>query len=128
MVVEDYLGDTSGLTLAEHGAYMLSMMLYVRKCEALTVHEMRRLCGGQYNRVVKFYVAHGDFWHHKRIDTDLAEDRRKSRMFKIKSQKMVEARQRLRQKRERNGHDSLNSKLHNSQGLQAAIPVDGGRL
>lgn len=87
-VVEDYILDTSDLTLAQHGAYLRSMMFYYRKGAALTVQEMKMACGREHNRIIAFYIRHDGHWHHKRIDSDLKKSREKSEMYRIKSEKM----------------------------------------
>jgi uncharacterized protein YdaU (DUF1376 family) len=69
----DYLRDTVGLTNAQHGAYLLSIIKYWNKGEALTAHEIRESCGRQSGRVIKFYVLDGGKYHHKRIDCELAK-------------------------------------------------------
>ncbi len=50
MVVEEYLSDTSGLSLGEHGAYYLSMLHYYRRQEALSDVDMRQICQIHYKK------------------------------------------------------------------------------
>lgn len=78
----DYLKDTIGLTKAEHGSYLLSIMKYWCKGESLTAGELREVCGRELNRVSQFYVWENNRWHHKRIDLELEKSR--ERMEKSK--------------------------------------------
>lgn len=92
LVVEEYLSDTHGLTLGEHGAYFLSMLHYYRRQEALSDVDMRQICQIHYKRVVQFYVQENGFWHHKRIDIELMDAKKKVEMYRIKAAKMVAGR------------------------------------
>ena len=77
--IGDYLSDTLGLTLAEHGAYLLSIMAYWRKRGPLTDSELQSICNNRCDnecnkvcdRVCQFYVKDGNLWRHKRIDIEL---------------------------------------------------------
>jgi uncharacterized protein YdaU (DUF1376 family) len=90
--VGDYLGDTIGLSLSEHGAYFLSMMAYWRKGESLTARELRGICGKEIDRVSQFYTMESGRWHHKRIDIELEKSRKNMKNFQEKAAKMVQAR------------------------------------
>lgn len=92
LFIGDYLADTIGLTNAEHGAYLLSMMAYWRKGESLTQKEMRAACGKDFERVTEFYVWCDHRWHHKRIDIELAKARERSEVARAKALKGVAAR------------------------------------
>jgi uncharacterized protein YdaU (DUF1376 family) len=71
LYIGDYLGDTIHLTLAQHGAYVLSIMHYWRRGGALTSKELRAVCGREVDVVSGFYVWCDHRWHHKRIDEEL---------------------------------------------------------
>lgn len=92
LYIGDYLGDTVGLSLAEHGAYLLSMMAYWRKGESLTAKELRGICGKEIDRVCQFYTMENHRWHHKRIDVELEKSRQKMEQGRIKIDKMNQAR------------------------------------
>ena len=92
LYVRDYTADTIGLTLAEHGAYLLSLMAYWMKGESLTAVELRAICGKEIDRVSKFFVMEGHRWHHKRVDEELKRARQRREIARLKAQKSVEAR------------------------------------
>lgn len=92
LYIGDYLADTIGLTNAEHGAYLLSLMAYWRKGESLTYAELRAACGKEFDRVSLFYSDVDGRWHHKRIDQELRIAGEKYRAAQAKSMKGVEAR------------------------------------
>lgn len=71
----DYLRDTIGLTHSQHGAYLLTIMKYWIKGEALTQGEFLEACGRSRDRVAQFFVWEGGRWHHKRVDEELAKAR-----------------------------------------------------
>lgn len=97
LYIGDYLGDTVGLSLAEHGAYLLSLMAYWRKGESLTPRELKGICGKEIDRVCQFYVIESGRWHHKRIDSELDKAEKNMKNFQEKAMKMVEARRKLGQ-------------------------------
>jgi len=78
----DYLADTSHLTLAEHGAYLLLMAHYYRKgplpANASLLHRICR-CENDTDRVVvdkvlaAFFTVDGQVYRHKRIDREIAK-------------------------------------------------------
>jgi uncharacterized protein YdaU (DUF1376 family) len=92
LYVGDYMGDTIGLTNAEHGAYLLSMMAYWRKGESLTSSELREVCKKEVDRIQRFYIFVDGRYHHKRIDAELGKCRENIRKYKERAAKMVQAR------------------------------------
>jgi uncharacterized protein YdaU (DUF1376 family) len=77
LYVGDYLGDTGHLTTAQHGAYLLLMMHYWRKCEL--PDDDRQLCKiaklplktwCEYRATLQDFFYEG--WKHKRINAELA--------------------------------------------------------
>jgi uncharacterized protein YdaU (DUF1376 family) len=85
--IGDYLSDTIGLTLAEHGAYLLSIMAYWRKRGPLTPAELDSICGPHAPRIALYYHKDADLWRHKRIDIELEI----SRQLKLAQQQRTEA-------------------------------------
>ncbi|MDE2097623.1 MAG: conserved phage C-terminal domain-containing protein [Patescibacteria group bacterium] len=71
LYIGDYLGDTIGLSLAEHGAYLMAMMAYWRKGSALTNKEALGTVGEHKSILERFFAKKGDFWIHKRIEIEL---------------------------------------------------------
>lgn len=77
--IGDYLADTIGLSLGEHGAYLLSIFAYWRKGAPLTQQELKAICNSHCNRVCRFFVKvtgtnsveGGPLWSHKRIDQEI---------------------------------------------------------
>ena len=92
LYVGDYMADTIGLTNSEHGSYLLSIMAYWRKGEALTAQELRSIAGKDTDRVAKFYIFCDNRWNHKRIDIELAKAREITLRQKEKALKGVAAR------------------------------------
>lgn len=92
LYIGDYLADTIGLTLSEHGAYLLSLMKYWRKGEALTPSELQEVCGKEIDRVGRFYIMHHGRWHHKRVDEELVKAMARSKAAQANSRKGVMAR------------------------------------
>jgi uncharacterized protein YdaU (DUF1376 family) len=90
--IGDYLGDTIHLTKSQHGSYLLSIMHYWRKGESLTSEELRAVAGRDIDPVSAFYVWEGNRWHHKRIDGELEDSRKKSETARQKALKGVAAR------------------------------------
>lgn len=97
LYVGDYLKGTIGLSNAQHGAYLLSMMKYWDKGESLTSNELREVAGRETNRVSQFYIWEGNRWHHKRIDYELGEMRKRIETAREKAMKGVEARRKAGQ-------------------------------
>lgn len=95
LFIGDYLADTIGLTDAQHGAYLKSMMAYWRNDGALTHRELSEVCGREMERVSRFYVSEGGKWHHKRIDKELDKARKRVEAAKAKSEKMLAGRRKL---------------------------------
>ena len=62
--IADYMADTIGLSHREHGSYLLSIMAYWQKGEALTSKELNDVCGRDINKVSRFYVWENGKWHH----------------------------------------------------------------
>lgn len=71
LYIGDYLGDTLGLTHAEHGAYLLAIMAYWKKRSPLTQVELSQVCGDEFECVKRFFRKNGDLYHHKRIDAEI---------------------------------------------------------
>lgn len=88
----DYLRDTTDLSHAEHGAYMLTMMAYWVDGESLLDRKFRKLCGKEFGRVSEFYSLCDGRWHHKRIDEELAKANARQKMAIEKSKLGVAAR------------------------------------
>lgn len=97
MFIGDYLANTIGLTHSQHGAYLLSIFKYWQKGESLTATELREVCGRETNRVCQFYVWEGNRWHHKRIDHELEQARKRQQAAREKALKGVEARRKAGQ-------------------------------
>lgn len=93
----DYLRDTTDLTHAEHGAYLLTMMAYWTNGESLPDRKFRAICGKEFGRVSQFYIWEGNRWHHKRIDLELAKARARAAAAHERAMKMVEARRKAGQ-------------------------------
>lgn len=73
--IGDYLADTIGLTLSQHGAYFLLMMAYWKNRGPLPDAEakavIRDACATDARRIQKYFRIASGFWHHKRIDAEL---------------------------------------------------------
>jgi uncharacterized protein YdaU (DUF1376 family) len=92
LYVGDYLGDTGHLTTTQHGAYLLLMMHYWRKCELpdddrqlskIAKLPLKTWCDYRATLQDFFY----DGWKHKRIDAELAKMMRVSEKRAIAGQK-----------------------------------------
>ena len=101
--VGDYMADTIGLTLSQHGAYFLSLMAYWRKGDALSSDELKEICGREIDRVSQFFVLLDGRWHHKRVDKELEISRIKSEKARESSMKGVAARLQMASRPDRNG-------------------------
>lgn len=88
----DYLKDTIGLSNAQHGAYLLSIMKYWCKGESLTSSELREVCGRDIDRVAQFYVWENNRWHHKRVDDELKASRDRMEKSRLKASNAALAR------------------------------------
>lgn len=97
LYIGDYMADTIGLTNSQHGAYLLSIMAYWRKGEALTQPELREATGRDFHRITGFYTFMDNRWHHKRIDLELAKAKEKRLIMKALSDKAVHRRRALGQ-------------------------------
>ena len=95
LYVGDYMADTIGLTTRQHGAYLLSLMAYWQKGEAMTSEELRKICGRDVDRVCRFFVWCDNRWHHKRVDEELAKWADHMDRARAKSLKGVAARRKL---------------------------------
>ncbi len=77
LFIGDYIADTIGFSLEEHGGYLLSIMAYWRKGGALSDSEMQGICNRVSNRVCDRYVKESVdgvvFWRHSRIDKELKD-------------------------------------------------------
>jgi uncharacterized protein YdaU (DUF1376 family) len=97
MFIGDYLSNTIGLRKAEHGSYLLAIFKYWQKGESLSDRELREVCGREFARVSEFFVWEGNKWHHKRVDHELSEARRRVEAAREKAMKGVEARRKAGQ-------------------------------
>lgn len=71
LYIGDYLADTIGLTLEEHGAYLLSIFSYWRKGELL-ISEAQQIMGKNYSRVHLFFRQEDGKLRHGRVESELA--------------------------------------------------------
>lgn len=83
LYIGDYLSDTISLSLAEHGAYLLSIMAYWKKGGPLSDAELTSICNRDCNKdcnkdcnsVCHYYEMESVdglvSWRHKRIDAEL---------------------------------------------------------
>lgn len=85
------------MSYAEHGAYLLAIIRYWDKGEALTYAELEETCGAKVDRVCQFFHAEGGKWHHKRIDAELDRAIIRNEIARRKSAKGVAARRALGQ-------------------------------
>jgi uncharacterized protein YdaU (DUF1376 family) len=92
LYIGDYLKHTQGLTNAEHGAYLRSIMAYWTKRSALDSGELRQICGREYGRIIQFYTLADGKWHHDRIEQELAKSFEMAQSRRAKAMKGVEAR------------------------------------
>lgn len=73
MYVGDYLADTIGLTLSQHGAYHLAIYAYWRRGGPLPDADARAIMGIEAEALARFFDrAKGD-WRHKRVDAELTK-------------------------------------------------------
>lgn len=77
LYIGDYLADTIGLTHADHGAYLLSIMAYWRKGAALSTQEAQQIMGGSFDRVSLFYKSLNGTLSHSRVDDELSQARKR---------------------------------------------------
>lgn len=99
LYIGDYSGDTIGLSLAQHGAYLLAIMAYWRKQGPLTDSELKEICQDQFERVSRFFHqrtsskadSNETIWTHKRIDREImsSELRKKTIQNRAKSGAMA---------------------------------------
>lgn len=73
----DYLRDTIGLTLAQHGAYLLVILAYWSNKGPITESDaraaMRDALQSDCDRIASFFKIESGKWHHKRIDAELRQ-------------------------------------------------------
>ncbi len=76
LYIGDYLADTIGLTLSQHGTYLLLIFAYWRNGGPLSAAEakavMRDALPTDTARIALFFRIEGGKWHHSRIDRELA--------------------------------------------------------
>lgn len=90
--IGDYLRDTTFLTNAEHGAYLVTMMTYWSKGSPLTTKEIYAICKKEIDAVSNFFQEEDGLWRHKRIDEELFKAEERFRKAQEKSRLGVEAR------------------------------------
>jgi uncharacterized protein YdaU (DUF1376 family) len=71
LYIGDYLADTIGLSLVEHGAYLMAIMAYWRKRGPLTQKEVDSIMLEQCSSLAKFFLIQDGIWTHKRIEAEL---------------------------------------------------------
>ena len=85
--VGDYLADTGHLTTVQHGAYLLLMLNYWRRGEALadddarlsaTVKMTKRVWLRNRQVLAEFFEVSDGVWRHKRIEKDLKKSGERS--------------------------------------------------
>lgn len=99
--VGDYLKDTGGLSIAEHGAYFKLMMTYWQKgCLEHCLEQCIRIAGA-YNQaerdavanvIRKFFVVDGEVLRNKRLDEELEKARSRKDTANARAKKAAEAR------------------------------------
>ncbi len=95
--VDDYQGDTIGLSLAQHGAYTQAIWAYWKKGESLEDDELKGICQNEFKRVSRFFVWCDGRWHHKRLDVELNKSAEIMKKIKENSAAGVEKRRALGQ-------------------------------
>lgn len=74
--IGDYLADTIGLSLSQHGGYMLLIMAYWRNGGPLRDSDakaiIRDASESDSERIASFFRLSCGRWHHKRIDQELS--------------------------------------------------------
>jgi uncharacterized protein YdaU (DUF1376 family) len=97
----DYLTDTAHLSAAEHGAYLLLILNYWQRGEALPADDRKlrgiaRMSADEWQEsreaVLEFFTERDGLLHHKRIDEELANARDKSSKAKASAEQSVSAR------------------------------------
>jgi uncharacterized protein YdaU (DUF1376 family) len=87
LYVADYMADTAHLTTVEHGAYLLLIMTYWQRGEALPNDDRKlaRIAGmgpREWSRIrdslSEFFQINGSEWFHSRIHSELESMRAKS--------------------------------------------------
>lgn len=82
LFVGDYLADTRELSRSEHGGYLLLLMEYWTKGQPLPDDDriLRAITlSSKYawqklrKKLQNFFTLEGGYWHHKRVDRDLAK-------------------------------------------------------
>lgn len=78
LYIADYLADTMHLTTEEHGAYLLIIFNYWQTGKPVPKNRLARIARLSNERwisvessLAEFFNDDGEFWSHKRIDTDL---------------------------------------------------------
>jgi len=81
MYIGDYLKDTTHLSAAEHGAYLLLIFRYWASGGALEDNDeaLRRITSMERNEwkrsrvtILQFFTLREGYWHHDRIDKEIA--------------------------------------------------------
>lgn len=90
--IKDYLKDTMGITHSQRGAYLLAMIAYWVKGEALSPWELHEASKREFNRVQKFFVLEGGRWHHERLDCELKRARERQEWVVERARRAAEAR------------------------------------
>ena len=87
----DYLKDTIGFSLAEHGAYLLTIAAYWNKGGPLTEAEAISIAGELTPKIKPFFQVSDGLWRHKRIDEELVKAR-ELHAQRVKAGKLAAAR------------------------------------
>lgn len=96
LYIADYMADTAHLSTVEHGAYLLLIMNYWQRGGPLPDDDKKlaRIAGLQgrnWKRVraeiEPFFVFRDGFWHHQRIDKQLAVMRSQSKRNSLNGKK-----------------------------------------
>lgn len=104
LYIADYMADTAHLTTVEHGAYLLLIMTYWQRGEALPDDDKKLarivgLQGRNWKRVraeiEPFFDFRDNKWVHQRIERQLAAMRSQSRSNSLNGKKGGQARARI---------------------------------
>jgi uncharacterized protein YdaU (DUF1376 family) len=98
----DYLRDTGQLTLLEHGAYLRLIGEYWNTGQPIEADAERiaRACGAHSDTdkaaisyvLNRYFTLEGGYWHHKRIDADLTDNKSRIEKASLAARKAAIAR------------------------------------